>query len=99
MRFSEALAEIDLALPKVTWRLGEVEKDEVKRAALQELSFRAFGGKADEWSFIVCTWHEKHDPPGDRSYDGTATKGGLIFHLTLELAIKAVKLAEAQCPA
>jgi hypothetical protein len=96
MRFDEVLSEIDRALPKVTWRLGEIEEDEIKRAVMREVSFRSFGGEADGWRFIVCTWHEKGDPPGDRTFDGTAAKGGVILHLTLELAMKAVTLAEIQ---
>jgi hypothetical protein len=91
MRFADALIEIEAALPKVTWRKLE------DKPAEMPASFVAYDGSADGWRFLACTWIQNCDPPTDRTYDGTATKGGLVLHLTLDLSIKAVKLAEDQC--
>jgi len=75
------LAEVEQALPKTKW-------SDYTHLGAGAISYT--GESESGWRFTVAAFDL---PDGSRGYDGAASKGNVVMHLTRELAEKAFKLA------
>lgn len=93
LTLAEAIKEIETALPKVTWKPGEISADIAAEA--DELHVRGYSGEADGWEFIIALWRILPESMANHdTCDGAARKGGLVVRLPLALAKRAGELAE-----
>ena len=86
--------EVEAALARVTNWQRDPHKTSME---LDALSARGYTGSADGWSFGVADFSIENQgfPAGSRGYDGAAThrQKGILFHLTQDMAERAVKAA------
>lgn len=84
----EALRKAREVLPQLKW---------YKLPQPANPDMQVFEGLHENWRFVVASFEIESQgfPPGSRSYDGAATKVGLVLHLTRDLAEEAFKLASA----
>lgn len=92
-----ALAEIEQALPSVTWVADDVAAADT--AGLVRLGARFWRGYANDWEFVLCSFsiEDQGFPPGTFGADGAArhTRRPLVVRLPRELAMRAWKRARA----